>query len=309
MRTTFLPLLAALAFASSAFATPPLRMDSQGVVRARALSASDGGINTGTGVSVLPGGTTGFSAAAITPPTPTITCNAGGADGGGSTTYTYAITACSSATCAAGTESALGATGSTTCSPSSISASYPNLVTIPATVGAQAFGVWQTVPTGGRMGLLAVVAQAPCSNAGDYCGATFLDKGTTMIADLSPGLAGYGDAGPVNDLSGEISAGQLFAGTKPARVISGVNGAAPTVPEFEEIFTYQIASGTAAAHDAGFFRTFNTAPTGCVCSVVTGDGGALIPAAGANQNIATTGFTETTSANVSETLQCSCLGN
>lgn len=305
--TVFLALLSAF-LALPALATPPLRMDSQGVVQAKSLSSTDGGVHTLTGVSTFLGGIEGFNVPAIAPPTPVVTSNIT-LDGGGASTYTYAITACSTATCAAGSESALGATGSTTTSIATPTATYPNLVTIPATVGALGFGVWETSPTGARMGLLAVVAQKACSNAGDYCGATFLDTGAALVADLSPGLAGNGDAGPVNDLSAEVKAGALFVGAQPATIVSGINGAAPTTPEYCELFTYQIASGTAAAHDAGFFRTFNTAPAGCTFSVVTGDGGAIIGTAGINPVISTTGFTFTSSANVSETLNCSCCGN
>lgn len=295
MRTKILTVLAVLGMGALALATPPaLKMDSSGVHQARAFSAVDGGFNAHAGLSeFLPGFAGPLTAHPLAGPTPVIT-NAGTA---GSTTYTYAIAACSTATCAAGSEGALGTTGSTTTGAASLTTTNYNIVTIPAVVGAPAFAVWRTVPTGASMGLLAVVAQTTCGNAGGFCGAVFNDQGGALIADLTPGLAGYGDAGPTVDQSTG-----LCIGSACALVFSGWDGTANSDAHqklyCEGFDNYAIANGTAAAHDGGFVRTFIAAPSLLSETVSGTDGGyTLVPCTSS-----TTGFTCTAPANGTETL-------
>ena len=295
-------LIAAIGIAPLALATPPLRMDSPGVIQAAAVKGTDGGVHGGSGISTFRGGIRGFTIPVLAPPTPVITDNTV-LDGG--TTYTYAIAACSSATCAAGTESALGSTGSDVHGYSTLTSSYPITVTIPAVVGASAFAVWEVAPTGAKMGLKAVVAQAACSNAGDYCGATYLDTGTATIADLSPGLAGYGDAGPTIDLSATIQAGASIIGGLPSNQVSGVSGVAPVVPQFCEIVNVLVDQGTVPTNDAGFARTFNTAPASCSLTGWSADGGCIF----GKPTIATTGVTAPLSKNTSCSETITCCGN
>jgi len=98
-------------------------------------------------------------------------------------------------------------------------------------------------------------------------------------------------------------AGTFLTGTSQ---FSGINGAAPTVVQYCERGEYAIASGTKAAHDAGFFRTFNTAPSGCTFGTVSSDGGgcgALIP------TISATGLDLTAGANGTTTCEFACCGN
>jgi hypothetical protein len=91
--------------------------------------------------------------------------------------------------------------------------------------------------------------------------------------------------------------------------VSGWAGATPAGPTYCEFSKLVIASSTSAAHDAGFDRPFTVAPdAGSFCTITTGDGGALVLAAGAGFSISTTGLDLTTSANVSETLTCITCG-
>jgi len=104
----------------------------------------------------------------------------------------------------------------------------------------------------------------------------------------------------------------VYVGTAQAPTvgISGLNGSALTHQEYCELDTYSIASGTAAAHDAGFgIGTFPTGVDTTNCSIYSGDGGALVLAAVGGVNTATTGFTITTSANVTEVLDCLVCGH
>lgn len=263
--TRLAALIAALAIPALALATPPqLRMDSTGAIQAKAVGAIDGGFHA-AGLSEIPS-LTGFNVPALAPPAPTITTVY--LDGG--TTWTYAVTACSSATCAAGTESALGSSASTTLDyAAGPTATKTNTVTIPAVVGAAAFGVWQVAPTGAGMGLIAVVPQVACGPAGGYCGAVFVDQGRTLnplIADLTPNLPGYGDAGPTIDLSAAIQTGALVVGGTPAGSNDLVNLCQGTcTPSSATTCTFACSGCTSASN--------------CIVSATTVTGSALEPAA------------------------------
>ncbi len=278
MRKTFLATLFCLAFATIAQATPPLRFDSIGAVKARSLIAVDGGVNAG-GLSEFNGGLTGTTFEALAPPTPTVAGEGASLDGG--TTYTYAIAACSTATCAAGSESALGTGASNTASAATLSSGNGNIITIPAVVGAQAFAVWRQAPAGATMGLLAVVPQTACSNAGDFCGATYTDIGGAPISDSSPDLAGNGDAGPTIDLSGSVVA--------PSMLIAGVR----SIPTWA---TCSIANSTTCTA---------TVPAGSHCGATlsaVSDGGSVVPYCSVSSTTATCTVSANTTA--SFTLLC-----
>ena len=123
--------------------------------------------------------------------------------------------------------------------------------------------------------------------------------------DSSSDLQFLGD--PTKGASDTINFGslnvQLDGGL--AMDMSGRNGAAVSSQQSCEVGELTVV-GQAAA-DAGFKRTFNTAPSGCQVSIISQDAG-TVPCDLA-QNISTTGLALTSDTNRSCKVEYTCCGN